>query len=155
MLRALEVDDELRPPVRVLQGKRLDVTLTIAEGCEGPEDALLCSCLLRDDALHGEPRSVRFDVLALEPRHIPILPVYREHDRARRYDVCLVPYPEENRLHVVEDAPDHLEEDKKLVDRLLALFQRPEEKVEHILAEGIKSLHALTPFGRSQRQLRE
>ena len=146
LLGAPEEDDELRPPFGVLQRERLDVALLIAEGGESVEDARLCAAPFGDQSLHGEARPIGFDILALKSRHVAVLPVNRKHDGARACDIGLVPHPEGVPLHAVEDAPDDPEEDAELVDRLLALFQRAKQEVKHVLAEGVKPFHGLTPF---------
>ena len=48
--------------------------------------------------------------------------------------------------HPIKHTPDDFEEDKELVRRPFASFQRGKKQVEHILAEGVEALHPLTPF---------
>ena len=153
LLRALEEDDELGPPLGVLEDEGLDRALLVAQGGEGVEYAVLEPALLGNNALHGEPRPIALDALSCKPGHIAILPMDGEHDGGGRGDVGLVPHPESVLLQTVKDPPDDLEEDEELIDRPLALLQRSKKEVEHILAEAVVLLHpGLTPFSLSRRR---
>ena len=132
--------------LRVLFIDRLNVALLIAQSCEDVKDALAGTAPSRNNTLHGEPGAVRLCVLPLQPGHIAVLTVDGEHDLRRAGDVGLVPDPEDRRLQIIELPPDDPEEDSELVDCPASFFQRSKQKVEHIVAEGVKPFHPVTPF---------
>ena len=99
---APEEDNKLGPSLRIMERHSLNVAVLIAERRESEEDARLRPGLLCDEGLHGEPRPVAFDRLALEPCHVPVSSVLREHDLARAGDHALLTHAEYIGLCVVE-----------------------------------------------------